>query len=918
MDEKRRDLEDVMSNSEDEQSLGQFDGNIQWNYENHPEGCTCIRCGHDHSHEEGHIHSHTHGAGYKPGEEKDNYGDHHGHENGCDRGEEHRGHRHYVDGHPDDCQCEICYPHEDYCDICSESLANCTCRMPDAENVKRVYLLKNLGCANCAAKMERKIKELPGVTYANISFVTRQLRLSAKDHEELLPMIRQICTSIESDVEIIPRGAGAIGSQEGSRVYMVENLDCANCGAKIEDALNKMPEIKEAVLTYTTKKLKVSAINHDGLLEKMQAVVDKVEDGVVLKDIDGAVFDPSIESRAKSGGILSFSNEQRSLIEIVIGGAVFIAAEWLEVIPEEYHIYALIIAYVLLGGRIVFTVLKNIAKGNVFDENFLMTVATLGAFAIKAWEEAICVMFFYRLGEFFEARAVKKNHGQIMDAVDMRSEVVNLLIGEEVNVIPAADANIGDILLIRVGDRIPLDGVVIDGESLLDTSPVTGEPVPVKKGFGDEVVSGCVNTSGMLKIRVEKILEESMATKILDYVENAAASKPQIDRFITRFARIYTPFVVFAAIATAVIPSLITGEWEYWIYTALTFLIISCPCALVLSVPIAFFSGIGAGSKFGILFKGGAAMEALKNVVAVSMDKTGTVTKGNFVLQEVIKANSHTEEEILSVCAGAEQVSTHPIAVSIVNVATERNLILNRPEKFEEIAGEGLITYYGKDRVLCGNAKLLDHFGIDYTGYTEVIYGSEVLVAKNSEYLGQLLINDTIKDDAKASVEALRKQGLVTVMLTGDGQKEANAVAEAAGIDEVRAKLLPQDKLNELNQVRNKYGAVMFVGDGINDAPVLAGADVGAAMGSGADAAIGAADVVFMTSEMKAIPRAIKIAKATSAIAWQNVAFALIVKVIIMVAGLFGYASMGAAVFADTGVSLLCVLHSVSILYKKV
>ncbi len=996
MDEKIRDLEDVRSSSEDEQSLGHFDGDIQENYENHPEGCTCGHCGHDHSHGEGHIHSHTHGAGYKPEEEKDNYGDHHGHEDGCDCGEEHHEHSHHVEGHPDDCQCEICHPHEDYCDVCGESLANCTCRMPDAENIKRVYLLKNLSCANCAAKMERKIKELPGVTYANISFVTRQLRLSAKDHEALLPVIRQICTSIESDVEIIPRGTSAVGSQEGSRVYMVENLDCANCGAKIEDALNKMPEIKEAVLTYTTKKLKVSAINYDGLLEKMQAVVDKVEDGVVLvdlsekvsnknsrvylvenldcancgakieralaampevneavltfatkklrisaagydgllekmqavvdkvedgvvlKEIDGTVLDPSIESRTKSGGILSFSNEQRSLIEIIVGGAIFIAAEWLEIIPEEYHMYALIIAYVLLGGRIVFTALKNIAKGKVFDENFLMTVATLGAFAIKAWEEAVGVMFFYRLGEFFEARAVEKSRGQIMDAVDMRPEVVNLLIGEEVKVIPAADAHVGDILLVRVGDRIPLDGVVIDGESLLDTSPVTGEPVPVKKGFGDEVVSGCVNTSGMLKIRVEKILEESMVTKILDSVENAAASKPQIDRFITRFARIYTPFVVFAAIATAVIPSLITGEWEYWIYTALTFLVISCPCALVLSVPLAFFSGIGAGSKFGILFKGGVAMEALKNVAAVIMDKTGTVTKGNFVLQEVTKANSHTEEEILSVCAGAEQVSTHPIAVSIVNAAAERNLALNRPDKFEEIAGEGLVTYYGQDRVLCGNAKLLDHFGIDYTGYTEAIYGSEVLVAKNDDYLGQLFINDTIKDDAKAAIAVLKKQGLVTVMLTGDGQKEADAVAEVAGIDEVRAKLLPQDKLNELGQVRNKYGAVMFVGDGINDAPVLAGADVGAAMGSGADAAIEAADVVFMTSEMKAIPQAIEIAKATAAIAWQNVAFALIVKVIIMIAGLFGYASMWAAVFADTGVSLLCVLNSVRILYKKV
>lgn len=821
-------------------------------------------------------------------------------------------------GHPDDCQCEICHPHEEYCDVCGESLANCTCTMPDASNLKRVYLLKNLGCANCAAKMEHKIKELPGVTYANVSFVTKQLRLSAADHEALLPKIREICTSIESEVEVIPRESRPELKNGKGRVYLVENLDCANCGAKIERALNQMAEIEGATLTFATKKLRVNAADYEGLLEKMQATVDNVEYGVTLREIEGRQLDPAMNSRKKSGGMLSVSSETWSLAEIVIGGIIFIVTEWLGVVPEAYHIYALVIAYVLLGGRIVLTALKNIARGQVFDENFLMTVATLGAFAIKAWEEAVGVMFFYRVGEYFEHRAVEKSRGQIMDAVDMRPEVVNLLIGDEVKVIPAADAHVGDILLVRAGDRIPLDGVVIEGESLIDTSPVTGEPVPVKRGYGDEVVSGCVNTSGMLKLRVEKVLEESMVTKILDSVENAAASKPQIDRFITRFARVYTPFVVAAAVAVAVIPSIVTGNWEYWVYTALTFLVISCPCALVLSVPLAFFSGIGAGSKFGILFKGGVAMEAIKNAAAVVMDKTGTVTRGNFVLQRVATNGDITENQLLEMCAGAELVSTHPIAASIVAAARERGLALTRPDGFEEIAGEGLVAFYGDSRVLCGNAKLLDHFGVEHTSYVEAAYGSEVLVARDGVFMGQLLINDTLKDDAKAAVAALKKQGLVTAMLTGDGAKEANAVADAAGINEVRAKLLPQDKLNELNRLRNKYGPVMFVGDGINDAPVLAGADVGAAMGSGADAAIEAADVVFMTSEMKAIPQAIAIAKATSAIAWQNVAFALSVKVVIMAAGLFGYASMWAAVFADTGVSLLCVLNSIRILYKKI
>ncbi len=905
----------------DECGCGHDHGHEHEHAHAHAHGDEC-GCGHDHEHEHAHAHGDECGCGHDHGHEHE-HAHAHGDECGCghDHGHEHEhahAHGHHVPGHPADCNCEICHPHEEYCDVCGESLANCTCRMPDADKIKRVYILQNLGCANCAAKMEYKIKELPGVTYANVSFATKQLRLSAADHEALLPEIQKICTSIESDVVVVPRDRRPqLGGK--SRVYLVQNLDCANCGAKIERALNAMPEIDEATLTFTTKKLRVSAKNYNGLLEKMQAVTDKVEEGVVLLEAESKPsLAPELEERKKSGGILSELSEKQTIIEIVLGGAVFIITEWLGLVPEAYHMYFLIFAYILLGGRIVLTALKNIAKGNVFDENFLMTVATLGAFAIQAWEEAVGVMFFYRVGEYFEQRAVEKSRGQIMDAVDLRPEVVNLLVGEEVKVIPAADAHVGDILLVRVGDRIPLDGVVIDGESLVDTSPVTGEPVPVKRKYGDEVVSGCVNTSGMLKIRVEKVLEESMVTRILDSVENAAASKPTIDRFITRFARIYTPFVVAAAVLTAVIPSLITGDWNKWIYTALTFLVISCPCALVLSVPLAFFSGIGAGSKYGILFKGGVAMEALKNIAAVVMDKTGTVTKGNFVLQKVNAAEGMKADELLRLCASAELVSTHPIAVSIVEAAKAEKLELVRPDKFEEIAGEGLVAYFGARKVLCGNTKLLQRFNVEYGGYTPTESGSEVLVADNGLYMGQLLINDTLKEDAKEAIASLKAQGLVTAMLTGDAQKEAQAVAKEAGIDEVRAQLLPQDKLSELNMLRNKYGPVMFVGDGINDAPVLAGADAGAAMGSGADAAIEAADVVFMNSEVKAIPQAIAIARATGAIAWQNVIFALTVKVIIMIAGLMGYASMWAAVFADTGVSLLCVLNSIRILYKKI
>lgn len=870
-------------------------------------------CGHDHHQEDesGHNDNSACGCGhehYHKGESG------HDHDAACGCG-----HDHHVPGHADDCQCELCHPHEEYCDVCGESLENCICRMPDADCIKRVYALKNLGCANCAAKMEYKIKELPGVEYASVSFVTKQLRLSAKNHEVLLPAIREICASIESDVEVVPR-SGMMPFNFESKVYLLENLGCANCAAKMEKAINDLPDVSAATITYATKQLRLTAKNHAQLLPKVQAICSTIEAGVkVVERIGKPVLAENINQRKKSGGILSMSDEQRSLAEIVFGGILFIISEIAGLVPEAYHIYCLVAAYILLGGRIVLTALKNSTKGQVFDENFLMTVATLGAFAINQYEEAVGVMLFYRIGEYFEHRAVEKSRGQIMEAVDMRPEVVNLLIGEDVRVIPAEEANVGDILLVRAGDRIPLDGVVIEGESLLDTSPVTGEPVPVKRSFGDEVISGCINTSGMLKIRVEKVLAESMVTKILDSVENAAASKPQLDRFITRFARIYTPFVVAVAVLTAVIPGFITGNWEeYWTYTALTFLVISCPCALVLSVPLAFFSGIGAGSKYGILFKGGVTIEALKNVKAVVMDKTGTVTKGNFVVQKLVPVSGMEEDELLKLCASAELVSSHPIATSIVNAAKERELKLERPQTFEEIAGEGLVVEVSDGKILCGNKKLLERFEIDFSVREEDNYGTEVLVARAGKYLGQIIIDDTLKEDAVAAVTSLKKMNLTTAMLTGDAAESAQAVARAAGIDEVRAKLLPQDKLNELGRLRKQYGGVMFVGDGINDAPVLAGADVGAAMGSGADAAIEAADVVFMNSEMQAIPQAIALAKETTRIAWQNVFFALAIKIIIMAAGLAGYASMWAAVFADTGVSILCVLNSIRILYKKI
>lgn len=706
------------------------------------------------------------------------------------------------------------------------------------------------------------------------------------------------------------------------KIYIVDNLDCANCAAKIERKIQSLPGVEFASITFATKQLRVAAKNQKALLPLMQEACKAIE--------PDAVITPREELEKDSGGD-DKAESRKDLICIGIGAVLFLAGKLAERFSPIASLILFIIAYLVLGLEIVLTAVRNMFKGNIFDENFLMSIATIGAFLIKETSnpmeismgayapEAVGVMLFYRIGEWFEHRAVAKSRSQIMDALDLRPETVGLVQGEEVSMIPAAEAKVGDVVLVRPGDRIPLDGVILEGESRLDTSPVTGEPVPVSVLPGSAVLSGCMNLSGVLKLKVEKPLSESMVTRILDSVENAAASKPKMDRFITRFSRIYTPFVVFLALFTAIIPSLITGDWDTWIYTALTFLVISCPCALVLSVPLAFFSGIGAGSRQRILFKGGASLEALKNIKAIIMDKTGTITKGNFTLQRIVCAPSAglSEDELLSLAASCEAASTHPIAQSILQAAKEKEIPVEKNGSITEISGHGIRLQTADDIVFCGNSKLLAGQNIDISEYTPSAYGTEVLLAKNGRYLGSLVIADTIKEDAAAAVRTLKNQGLTTVMLTGDAPQNAEAVAKQTGVDEVHARLLPEEKLNKLTEIRERHGAVMFVGDGINDAPVLAGADVGAAMGSGADAAIEAADVVFMTSSMEAIPASIRIAKSTCRIAVQNVVFALIVKVLFMILGLAGISSMWLAVFADTGVAMLCILNSIRILYKR-
>ena len=721
--------------------------------------------------------------------------------------------------------------------------------------------------------MEAALNAHPAVQEAVLTFATKQLRLTAEDPDALLPELREIARKVEPEVRIIPRG-----EHHAQEDHDHHHAECG-CGHDHHGEDDHDPHHSECGCGHDH-----SHGGHD-------------------HDHPHAGHDHEQGEDGHEGGA--------SLKPIAVGAGLFV----LGLILDHFGLTWLtlgvcIAAYGLLGGGVIRTAVKNLVRGRMLDENFLMALASIGAFFIGSYTEAVGVMLFYRVGEYFEDKAVERSRSQIMEAVDLRPEVVQLVDGETVREIPAGEAKVGDIVLVRPGDRIPLDGTVVSGSSRIDTAPITGEPVPVSVGEGDSVISGCVNTTGQLTLRVEKPLGESMVTRILDSVENAAASKPKIDRFITRFARVYTPIVVTIAAITAVVPALVTGQWGYWVYTALTFLVMSCPCALVLSVPLAFFAGIGAGSKKGILFKGGQSMEAMGRIKAVVMDKTGTITKGDFTVQKIVGG-----DELLELCASCEQQSTHPIAESIVAAAKQRGMALRRPEELEELAGRGIRAKIGGREILCGSERLLDERGVQFPRAKE--YGTKVLVAADGVYQGYLLIADTVKPGAENAVRALRDSGIETVMLTGDAEESAKAVAGAVGIREVHAGLLPQQKLEHLQAIRREKGAAMFVGDGINDAPVLAGADVGAAMGSGADAAIEAADVVFMTSDVEAVPQALRIAKQTGQIAWQNVIFALAVKLAVMILGLCGYASMWLAVFADSGVAMLCVLNSIRVLYKK-
>ena len=723
------------------------------------------------------------------------------------------------------------------------------------------------------------------------------------EHSSIKAVLKQILKQVVRLYIIIHKGVTM------ERIFTLQNLNCANCASVIEEKLIQLESVSAATFTIGTKQLRITSTveDTDALQEQIQAVCDATEDGVVVVPFVRAA------KKAKQDD----HEHNASLSAIIVGAIVMAVAELTNWVPDQYMIPLLLVTFVVLGWRIVWAAIKNGMKGKFFDENFLMSIATIGALIIGEYAEAVGVMLFFQVGIYFEERATERSRNAVMDAVDLRPEEVRLVLCDgSVEVVNPEDVQVGSRIEIRPGDRIPLDGRVVEGTTRIDTAAVTGEPVPVSATVGTEVMSGCINVDGRIVLEVTHELKDSMVMRILDAVENAAASKPKIDRFITRFSRVYTPIVVALAIIVAVVPPLFTGEWQYWIYTALTFLVVSCPCALVLSVPLAFFSGIGAGSRQGILFKGGKAIEAMSRVKAIAFDKTGTITTGTFNVQTVEVAGGYTENEVLQYAAALEAVSTHPIAMSIIEEVERRGVEFTAAKEVKEISGHGMVGTVEGHTVLVGNGRLLAKENVA-TPLIDYVYGSEVFVAIDGKYAGRIIIADALKADSKEAIRRMNGKGYQTVMLTGDVAASAKYIAQEVGIQGVRAELLPQDKLEVVQSLRGEHGSVMFVGDGINDAPVLTGADVGGAMGSGADSAIEAADVVYMNSNLDSVWRSLSIADRTLSIAWQNIFFAIAVKIIVMVAGVFGFANMWVAIFADTGVSIMCILNSIRIFYSK-
>lgn len=695
------------------------------------------------------------------------------------------------------------------------------------------------------------------------------------------------------------------------KIFKLKGLDCPHCGAKIEKAAGSLDGVAAAAVNLINQTLTIETDgNYSGdIFAEVEKIVHTHE-----PDVEVSAY----ETRVKTSN--EVSSAKREVIQLSIGAAVYGAGLVLTHFTSlhKYIILAVLAAaYIILGGSVVIRAVKNILKGRIFDENFLMTVSTIGAFAIGEYPEAVAVMLFYQIGEFFQDMAVKRSRGSISALMDIRPDSANVQRNGHIQTVSPEEVRIGEIIIVKPGEKIPLDGIVTDGVSMIDTSALTGESVPRSVKKDDEVLSGCVNGSGVLMIEVKKEFHNSTASKIIDLVENAASRKAPAENFITTFARYYTPVVVVLAVILAVVPPLLFGEqWTDWIRRGFVFLVISCPCALVISIPLTFFGGIGRASRKGVLVKGGNYLEALNKVDTIVFDKTGTLTQGVFDVVRIAAANGFTDKEILQYASKAESLSTHPIARSIERASGEKS-DNSGLTGYKEISGHGIAVTDGDTEIAVGNEKLMRRFEITYESCDDP--GTKVYVGVNKKYAGCIIISDKIKDDSQKVIAELKSIGIKkTVMLTGDSEQIAASVAGAVGIDEYYAELLPDQKVEKLEQLDNmKSGKIAFVGDGINDAPVLARADVGIAMGGlGSDAAIEAADVVLMTDEVSKLCDAIKTARYTKRIIMQNIVFALGIKGAFLLLGAFGVAGMWTAVFGDVGVMIIAVLNAMRILKK--
>ncbi|MCE4051629.1 heavy metal translocating P-type ATPase [Bacillus sp. Au-Bac7] len=724
------------------------------------------------------------------------------------------------------------------------------------------------------------------------------------------------------------------GKQLQRKDFILEGLDCANCAMKIERGVATIEGVNECQVNFATQTLSLQFSDEEGpIIAKAEKAIKRLEPHVKLKEKtagENRQTNKHDHAHHQHGHSHSHSHGhshdhgsksmQRMITRLVIGTIIALFAYFLP-LDGVIKLSAFVVAYLIIGGDIVWRACTNIVRGQVFDEHFLMAIATIGAFAIQEYPEGVAVMLFYQVGELFQGAAVNRSRKSISSLMNIRPDYANVMKGETLEKVSPEEVTIGDIIVIKPGEKIPLDGIVVEGKSSVDTSALTGESMPRDVEPGHDILSGFINKNGVLTVKVTKEYSQSTVAKILELVQNASSRKAPTENFITKFARYYTPVVVIIAALLAVVPPLFLegAVFSDWLYRALIFLVISCPCALVVSIPLGFFGGIGAASKAGILVKGSNYLEALNDVKYAVFDKTGTLTKGVFEVVSVHPANGYSDQDVLRNAASAEIHSNHPIAESIRKAyggaVSEADV-----NDYEEIPGYGIIAAVNGLKVLAGNYKLMVKEGIDFELREEI--GTIVYVAANKEFIGSLVISDQLKEDAKQAIAALKQAGIKkTVMLTGDAAAVGASVAKSLNIDVVHAELLPQDKVEEIEKLDKRKSPkekILFVGDGINDTPVLARADVGMAMGGlGSDAAIEAADIVIMTDEPSKIASAISIAKKTRKIVWQNIVFALGVKALFLLLGAFGVATMWEAVFSDVGVTLIAVLNAMRVLSIK-